>query len=73
MSTGVNGFKKWRIGPYDSLIFSENDFAASLTTSIPQIKREPTTKATIATPTTATPTSNIELAAAAAPLFNFQI
>lgn len=73
MSTAVNGFKKCGIWPYDSSVFSENDFAASLTTDIPQIEREPTTEVITVTTMTATPTSNTGLTAAAAPLFKSQI
>ncbi|KAJ2937586.1 hypothetical protein O0L34_g12984 [Tuta absoluta] len=36
MSTAVNGFKKCGIWPYDPTVFSESDFAPSLTTDIPQ-------------------------------------
>ncbi|KAL3285489.1 hypothetical protein HHI36_000021 [Cryptolaemus montrouzieri] len=66
MSTALNGFKKCGIWPYNSSVFSKRDFAPSLMTDIRDAYREDEV-------TTATTTSNIGLAAAAAPLFNSHI
>ncbi|KAL3269873.1 hypothetical protein HHI36_008930 [Cryptolaemus montrouzieri] len=65
---GCEWVQKCGIWPYNSSVFSESDFATSLMTDIPQIEREP-----IIEVRTATTTSNIGSAAAAAPLFNSHI
>lgn len=41
MLTAVNGFKKCEIFSYDTSVFSESDFAASLVTDIPQPESVP--------------------------------
>ncbi|KAL3268609.1 hypothetical protein HHI36_007715 [Cryptolaemus montrouzieri] len=56
ISTAVNGFEKRGIWPYNSSVFSENDFAPLLMTDIPQIERE---REPITEVTNATITSNI--------------
>lgn len=45
MATAVNGFKKCGIWPYDPTVFSDIDFAPSLTTDIPQTERLSITEA----------------------------
>jgi hypothetical protein len=43
MSTAVNGFKKCGIWPFDLTVFTETEFASSLTTDIPQTEQLPVT------------------------------
>jgi hypothetical protein len=47
MSTAVNGFKNCGIWPFDPTVFTETEFAPSLTKDIPQPEQLPVTEAQI--------------------------